>query len=43
MLQKALEVALRILKRTNDMVNVGMLQGFEVSQYNFPKMIRRVK
>ncbi|XP_022782468.1 uncharacterized protein LOC111323405 isoform X2 [Stylophora pistillata] len=29
-LEKALEVALRILKRTNDMVNVGMLQGFEV-------------
>ncbi|KAL9959090.1 hypothetical protein ACROYT_G036173 [Oculina patagonica] len=29
-LQRALDVALRILKRTNDMVNVGMLQGFEV-------------
>lgn len=30
-LGEALDVALRILKRTNDMVNVGMLQGFEVN------------
>lgn len=30
-LLEGLDVALRILKRTNDMVNVGMLEGFEVN------------
>ena len=40
--QRALEVALRILKRTNDMVNVGMLQGFEVSECSVRQAARQV-
>ena len=39
LLQEGLDVALRILKRTNDMVNVGMLQGFEVKLFRYEQRI----
>ncbi|XP_020617404.1 uncharacterized protein LOC110055359 [Orbicella faveolata] len=42
-LQRALDVALRILKRTNDMVNVGMLQGFEVKPEETGDLILQVR